>query len=103
MAIERRAEFLQAAIDLSQHAEAEESVGGNVLSTTELCGRGAAVAARQTEQWADRFPEEIGTRRPPKDLHHGHVARQEVEARIETVHPMNKQDEMDPGRPPDRI
>ena len=50
LTVERRAEFLQARVELGEHAEAEESIGGDVLIAADARGEPPAVAASQPNQ-----------------------------------------------------
>src|SRR5262245_5985603 len=102
MAVERRTELGEARVELREHAEAEESVGGDVLIAADAFGEPAAITAREEEERqtvGDLLPDEIARQRGLQCLGRTGVSDKQVEAGIDAAHAVDEEAEMNPRIP----
>src|SRR5262249_43004511 len=105
-AIERRPESGEARVEVGQHAEAEEAVGGDVLIAAQTLRLRAAVAAREQEERQRVMrapPEKLGVARLAQPFQRRTIAHEQIKSRLHFVDAVNEQRQVNPRVPPQRI
>ena len=104
-AIEPRAVLAQPGFEFRDHSQGKGALAGDVLTAAEPGSPGACVALLKQEQRQvggtarRRSPGKVPVGRVSQPVHSCGITRQQVQARNETVHPVNEQREMN-GRFP---
>src|SRR5207248_1283008 len=96
----------EARVELGDHAEAEKTIGRDFLITAQSLRHPPTIPACkavQRQSVVGRFPKKLPTARRLQRLKGRRRSDEDVQARVDAVHTMNEEREMDPRRPPERV